>query len=267
MMKRVASLAVSTYGAVGIVFLLVTHGLWYERAKSFGLATSANLVFEPTILNCLLVSIPVGIVVFIFLLTSMLKNDTRQDGILHDTFFPVISFSAMTIGGTIGSILIPLAFNWVQFLGLVLLAALTGLSHAQSFQSARSQEVIEQETNSRKKFKRPEMFAKWLELEHDFCQSILQWITWGSIIFVTAGLIGYYLSPNSPIKLQPQLFETSVSHALIIGSWACIGVYLGIMSPIMRRMNFLREKIKEITYADWPLKKGQAKLADKDHQN
>jgi hypothetical protein len=209
----------------------------------------------------------VGIAVCVVVFATILRNDIKQESTLHDTLLPVISFSAVITGGIVGSYLIPLAFNWVQFLGSVLLAALTGLSHAQSFQSARSQEAIEQETGNKKKFKRPEMFAKWLELEHEFCQSMLQWITWGSIIFVTAGLISYYLSPNSSIKLQPQLFETSVSHALIIGSWACIGVYLGIMSPIMRRMNFLRKRIKEIAYTDWPSKRSKPKLADKDQQN
>jgi hypothetical protein len=249
MMKRVASLAVSTYGAAGLVLLLVTHGLWYERAKSFGFVTSTNLVFEPTMLNCLLVSIPVGIAVFIVLLASMLKNDTKQESILHETLLPVISFCVVTGGGIIGSYLIPLAFNWVQFLGSALLGGVTALSHAQSFQSAKLQEDVEKEFRENKQFNRG-ILSKWLELEHEFCQSALQWVTWGTIIFVTAGLISYYLSPNSPIKLQPQLFETSVLHALIVGSWACIGVYLGIMSPIMRRMGFLRRKIKDIAWAN-----------------
>jgi putative Mn2+ efflux pump MntP len=248
MMKSVASLAVSTYGAAGIVLLLVTHGSWYEWAKSLGLVTSANLVFEPTMLNCLLVSIPIGLAVFIVLLTSMLKNDTKQESTFYETLLPVISFSAMTVGGTVGSYLIPLAFNWVQFLGSVLLGGVTALAHAQSFQSAKLQEDVEKEFRENKQFN--PLFSKWLALEHEFCQSALQWVTWGTIIFVTAGLIGYYLGPNSPAQLQPQLFETSVLHALIVGSWACIGVYLGIMAPIMRRMGFLRRKIKDIACAD-----------------
>lgn len=257
--KKIAALTVSVYGAMGIILLLVTHGLWYERAKGFGLVTSTNLAFEPTMFNCLLISLPIGIGVFIIVLGSMLKNDTSQESILYDTLFPIISFSAIILGGIIGSYLIPLAFNWVQLLGSILLGGLTALAHAQSFQSAKSQKTIEQEMTNAKKLKNPEMFSKWLELEHDSCQSVLQWIVWGAIIFMTAGLISYYLSPNSPAKLQPQLFDTSIMHALIIGSWGCVGVFLGIMAPIMRRMDFLRRKIKEIAYEDW----GKPKLKEK----
>lgn len=244
-MRGITALTISAYGAMGIILLLVTHGFWYERAKGFGLVSPMNLAFEPTMLNCLLFSLPLGIGVFIVVLGIMLKNDISQESILHDTLFPVMSFLTLVLGGILGSYLIPLAFNWVQLLGSVLLGGLTAVAHSQSFQSARSQKTIEQETKNVKKPKHPEVLSKWLELEHEFCQSTLQWIVWGTIIFMTTSLIGYYLSPERA-KIEDQLLGTSIIHALVIGSWGCIGVYLGIMAPIMRRMDFLRRKIREL---------------------
>ena len=254
-MKKTTSLYISAYGSLGIVLLLVTHGLWYERAKEIGIEMPTSLPIEPTISNCLFLSLPAAILAFsiVFISTRKSKYNDQTDVLIY-TGLPFMSFLAVTVSGIIGSYLIPLAFNWVQILSSVILGGLTGLCHGVLFHSKRSQESVK---IAIQKLKNPKIFSKWLELEHADCQSTLHWIIWGTIIFTTAGLVGYY---TSPIRPDPELFETSVLHALIVGVWGFIGVYLGIMEPIMRTMGFLKEQIKEIACGKYT--QNQAKLSN-----
>ena len=241
-MEKTTSLYISAYGSVGIVLLLVTHGLWYEQAKQVGIEMPASLSIEPTMFNCLLLSLPVAILAFAVVFASTLKSKHNgQASGLMVTGLPLVSFIAVTGSGIAGSFLTPLASNWVQFLGSFILGGLTAFSHGVIFHSERLQKSAEIALQNTKK---PVIMAKWLELEHAECQSSLQWIVWASIIFTTAGLVTWYTRPSA--GTNEELFNASVLHAFIICGWASIGVVLGVMEPIMRRMIFLKEEIKNI---------------------
>lgn len=212
----------------------------------------ATLSFEPTMFNCLLVSLPIAILVMIivFLTTQKSWHDYQSDYLMATTILPSMTFLAVAIGGIVGSYVIPLAFNWVQFIGAVALGGIAGLSHSVNVDSLRLRDSTKIAIQKLKVHpERTDTMAKWLELEHADCQAVLQWIVWGSMIFITAGLVTWYTRPG--VDFVPGLFDIGVLHALIIVIWAIVGLVFGMMNPLFQRMRFFREQIKDIACGDY----------------
>jgi len=224
------------------------HGLWYEKAKQVGIEMPTSLWIEPTMFNCLLLSLPTAILISVVVFACTLKSKhDEQASYWKATSLPLFSFLAVTVGGMAGSCLIPLAFNWVLFLGAFILGGVTAFSHSANLSMESLEKYVK---NSFDRIEDPELMTKWLELEHVEYRSSLQWIVSASLIFTTAGLVTWYARPG--LESYPsELLSTSLQNVFFIGAWAVIGIYLGIMQPLILKMGFLKKMIKKIATGDY----------------
>lgn len=244
--EKIAPLCLSTYGGIGIILLLMMHGIWYENAKKSGLnlPPASTLLFEPTILNCLLVSLPIAIMAFAAILLFVQKSthDRQSDRLMALDFLPTMSFVVIVALGMAGNCLVPLATNWVQFIGAFVLGGIAGFSHTVIAESWRLKEITETAIKTLKSYpERTETTVKWLELEHTACLSQLQWLVWAAFIFTTGGFVVWLTQPNTGGGL-----DISVSNAYILFIWGVIGLYFGVVTPLGKRTYFLREQMRNI---------------------
>lgn len=237
--RLINSTCLGLFGAIGLGLLFYCHGFWFEHASQAGLIETASIPLEPTISNSVRLGVPFVVMAFallfgnIFISTSE-KAVSRSSG----TIFPSLTFILMIVTGVYGSFVIPLANNWYVWLTILIYGGICAFSHQVFISSIYLHKLIDSAMSA---YKNASLFAKSLELEHNYMQAKLQWLVWGCTIFVTAGIVTVLFNP---LELVPKsVFIVYVINTLLITAWCFIGNLLGIVVPISRQMRYLRESM------------------------
>lgn len=241
--RRFKSIGLGLFGAIGLGILFSCHGFWFEDASRVGVIETASLSFQPTVLNSLRTSVPFASLALVLLSGSAFIGTT--EGVLSKidgTIFPFFSFIFLIIVGVITSFLIPLASNWYVWLTILIYSGICAFSHQAYMSSIRPSKSLNTTLSTHQN---ETGLAKSLELEHNYLESKLQWIVWGSIVFVTAGIITALLNP---MEIVPKsVFNVYVINTLVISTWCLIGIFLGIVIPMSTQMRYLREALVRLT--------------------
>ena len=226
---------------VGIASLLMTlcTGLYLEAAVDAGTINPASIPFDPPFVqSSLIIEAPLAAIVLILTFVNVFMS-FRYD--LHgqaDNIFPTFTFSIVFSGTALCLYRLQYSFNWVIWIATLMFAGIAALSHGFTMGYRRVQTSINNLMNSEKN---TNALIKKIELEHESLAAMLRLIAWGSIIFVTAGVAGYYYSPfGNP---QESIVGTRLLIALIMTTWAALGVFFGLILSTTKLMEFLRKKL------------------------
>lgn len=236
------SLLIAIFVGVASILMLLTVGLYYEAAVAAGKIVPETSLVKPTIPTCLILGSP--LVTIIFILTSInVFVSTRFDIQGHSgIIFPTLTFTIVFIGTVLCQYRVQYQFNWVVWIATVMFAGIAGLSHGNFMGFKKCRESINNLVSS---VKNTDALIKRIELEHISLSNMLQWVIWGSIIFLTAGVAGYYYSPfGNP---QESIVGTRLLIALILSTWAVLGMIFGSILPASKLMEFLRDKLGELS--------------------
>jgi len=234
----------SCFSSLGVFLIYLTHGVWFTVAKE--LEMPEVVYIDLTVMKTIYLGTPFVILVFVSVFfitfTSERWRRTTVLTIPVDTFFSVASFNAIFIEGITGCYSIPLAFNWVTITANFLVAGVTALS---VFYHLYFKKVRKKLDSIKGSISNPNLFAKRLELEHNFHQETIRTITWGGFIFLTGGVLACLIHPLE--SLPPKLVTTLIGNTVIFGIWMLSGIWFGIIGRISYHMEFLRLSIEKLS--------------------
>lgn len=242
-MKRglINSLSLGIFGAIGLGLLFFCHGLWYEAANQAGLRDFVHFSIEPTKLRSLEMSIPFSLIVFVLLVGNTFLSMKFKMVKYAWVIFPTFSFASILIVGIGGSYVIPLANNWYVWLTITIFGGICGFSHNVYLSSFRLHRSI---TSMTSKHTDKSSFVKSLELKHTSLLATLQWVVWGCIIFITAGIVTVLYNP---LELAPRtVHNVYVLNTLILTTWCLFGIIFGVVAPMFGQMQHLRETMLKV---------------------
>ncbi|NIO36903.1 hypothetical protein GTO27_04275 [Candidatus Bathyarchaeota archaeon] len=231
------------FGAFGLAILFSCHGLWFEQANQAEVIETASLPFSPTAVNSLRVSIPfAGLALILLSANAFVSTTERVPRKMDKTTFSLLSFILMIILGASASFLIPLASNWYVWLTTLIYGGVCAFSHQVYLSSIQPNKSMNTALSTHQN---GTGLTKSLELEHNYLQSKLHWIIWGSIAFVTAGIVTVLFNP---MEIVPKsVFNVYVTNTIVISTWCLIGIFLGIVVPMSTQMRYLREALVRLT--------------------
>jgi hypothetical protein len=230
------------FGAVGLALLFYCHGFWFEHASRAGLINVTSLPIEPSMFNSLRLGLPFVVLALALLFVNIFVSTNQKT--LRKTsgpIFPSLTFVLLVMIGVCGGCAIPLASNWYVWLTILIYSGICAFSHQVFISSIFFYKSIDSVIST---YKNAILLSKGLELEHNYMQVKLQWLVWGCIIFVTAGIITVLFNP---LEFVPKsVFTVYVINTLLITTWSFLGILLGIIVPISTQMRYLREAIVTI---------------------
>jgi hypothetical protein len=89
------------------------------------------------------------------------------------------------------------------------------------------------------------LFAKRLELEHNFLKETLYWFIWCILIFATAGVLACLIHPFE--QVPPKLSNIIILNTIIVGFWYFLGIWFGIIASLSGNMLYLRLLLEELS--------------------
>jgi len=201
---------------------------------------------EATLQNSLRVGAPfvaiLGILLFFTVLASA-KFDKPMW--LGDYVFPTLSFIVVLVVWIAKDLKIHGMFGWAGFVHMGAIGGVCAFSlsiHLSTKKLLKSVESMMEHPHVRRRD--TDVMMKRLELEHNSIQAALQWIVGAVIIFLTAGVGGYYYSgfadPSDPM-IAVRLFN--LFNGMI---WALIGFLFGMFTPLAKAMEHFRKEMAEL---------------------
>jgi len=202
-------------------------------------ATLLLLIYEKTVPRSLMLGTPLaittGLLLFMTVFLSIKFEDIKICEHSSPFFFETLTFALSFSVGIITTFVIG-APNWNMWLGYGAFAVICGFSHMAFLDSRKIQKFLRSTQTTQKNY---ELFSKWLELEHNTAQTAFHWVLWTITVFLTAAVAAYFLSPVQTLELSV------LQDVFIIAIWGLIGVWWGILNPILERMTDLMEEIRD----------------------
>lgn len=230
--KLVPSLALSTFGSVGLALLLVISGLFEE---DMGILSTYLLSGCP-----FLVIAWVWLFSGVFISTRLAVSSSRLR-VIAETFLSVNSFLAVLVSGFVCMywVILSVSFGWL--ITIITLSGLCGVFHGWFLYFQRTRDSIDSVLAKIKKARvqKAEIFVKSLELEHNFFQSYFQQFVSAVMIFLTVAVVGYFLSSEQTSALS--LINTS-----IMVTWFVIGLFFGLFIPVQNHLEYIRHVVRDI---------------------
>jgi hypothetical protein len=240
-------LLLSFFGGFGLALTFLVHGSWFEHAKQLGLPEVVSLRTDLTPLDSLRLGLPFAILAFIstfvVVFASLSTETTKWPA---DVVFPSLTLLLVGFFGILGSFFIPGAFDWVNWFAIAVYGALCAWSHQLHLYLKNLEKRL---SNTLSKVKDKEMLARRLELEHNSLHGALQSFIWVATIILTAGVVAGLLKPLEPTPKE--ILKTVAQNVFILGTWAIIGIWFGIINPTLKRTQRIRETIEEMALSDF----------------
>jgi hypothetical protein len=247
--RLVPSLALSIFGGVGLALLLVISGLFKADLQNP----------EPAVLECLLTGAPFVAISTLWIFASVFISTGRHVESLEPTstqrkrresLLALQSFLAVITGGVLMAhqIMPSVDWAWWWLIATVTLGGLCSVFHGWFMYFVHTRSSID---NGLKNAKDVTIFVKGLELEHNFFSTYLQLFTSAIMVFITAGVVAYFLKPSLDQPLQPQSSSVSVLNAILMGTWLVVGIFFGLFSPLQNHVEHVRETVRSISLTKW----------------
>ena len=227
----------STYGCSGLFITLLRNGIWNEfSGQGLGIIESLQYgAFFVAILFLLLFS---NIYVSMKLSSRYQNSDVIFGSI---SFFIVLTFTEVALRPPVSQYT-----SWITILEGVLPGGIVGWSHALliGFVKLKQELSVKVKDLESSNWDGKRIFSRALELEHSFLQTIVNWVLWATLVFLTAGLTAYFIQqmddPNLGIRI-------TTSMPMIV--WGVLGICFGIVMPINSMMKYIRQELARLSYS------------------
>ena len=223
---KILPFSLSIYGFSGLLLLLIMSGRFNEVLGE-----------GPNVVECLRYGTLFAVLLFVLLFVniSFSMNSRYRMG---EIIFSSISFAVFSVSTGVALFIVQVDFSWATILHSIIPGGIIGWSHGFFIGLEKLKDEMSRKIRS---VERKDVFSRALELEHDFLRSVLQWILWGSLVFLTAGFAAYYLATMEFLWFR-------LTNAMGIVVWSVLGIVFGIILPISNAMEYIRETIKQLSY-------------------
>nr|MDO8097805.1 hypothetical protein [Candidatus Njordarchaeota archaeon] len=244
MRRIVAAILLASYSATEIALIFFSHGTWFVVAREEQAPIVAASCLDLSPARVLILGLPFIITAYLAVLSlvffSIGKEDRYIFSIACDAFFPALVSASVFLGGVGGTLVIPLAYNWVNIAALCFAAAIPAWSHFFLLNFSKIKKKLSVELEKIADFN---IYGKRLELEHSFLQTTFQWAIWAFLIVLTSGIWSTLVKPLEPLPIR--LMNTVIQNAILVTIWFGLGFWFGIIGPILGHMEYLRLLLAE----------------------
>lgn len=243
----IKSALIAAFLGLGESLILLVHTVVVQTMQKQGAPEALGIPYDVTISTALPPVISVSLLVFLGGFFTVLLSIYRQRGTnvgdKGEILYPSVLFGLTIALGVLASSRLPLGLSWANMIGFAIMGGIAAYSHNMLLYYEKVRIDIRLKS---KKIKNPDAFAKRLELEHNERTSLLQWIFWAILVFVTAGIATTLFGPAA------KEFATGVLNIIILGTvtvsvWAFIGLWFGVITPTYLHLVFIRNMLEEIS--------------------
>ncbi len=187
-------------------------------------------------------AIPLAIVTGILIWMNIVLSEKLCERARGDhSYCPISWGTTFVIGVTMGFItcLVAEATTWNIYVGLTIWAGIYAFSHV----TVHDKDLTVGQLKKVKKLKDvkdPRMFCEWVRLEHDGIRLATQVILSLFGLILTGGILTYFIQ-------QKSFWGPGMQDTIVVTIWAAMGIWFGILGPLHKRMNLLKDKLRKLS--------------------
>lgn len=226
------SIAYGLFSAISLVMLLIFHANWnlqpsIDDAKKFGLEYFIGVA----------TGLPLALFISVFLVAQRRfgQGDKKWLGkFQYIVFLPSLVLGLnISLGIAAFSVLMAASY-WNNLVGILVFAIISALSLGLNM---ALQEPVRPSRGDAGRIKK-------LEIEHDGLKSLLGLLVTIFVAFAISGIVTVMFSgsaPESDEKLRMR--DLALLHVVISTFWGILGLWYGIVAPILGRMYSIRANL------------------------